>query len=96
MKVYRAELYRGSSTVGFYNPQLDIGNSQVASLRPNPLETYSNSALVGIARSLSSAESAALTPGVTVLQSNNGNFSSKLQNVSGAIGINSDLSITSA
>ena len=96
LKIYRAEFYRGSSTVRFYNPQLDIGNRQVASLRPNPLETYSNSALVGIARSLSSAESAALTPGVTVLQSNNGNFSSKLQNVSGAIGINSDLSITSA
>jgi len=96
MKIYRAEFYRGSSTVRFYNPLLDIGNRQVASLRPNPLECYSNTAIVGIARSLTSSETASLTPGVTVLQSSNGNFSSKLLNISGAIGINSTLSITSA
>lgn len=96
LKIYRAEFYRGTSNVRFYNPDLNIGNRQVASLRVNPIDSYSKSVIVGIARSLSSTETSNLTPGVTILQNGNGNFKSKLQNVAGAIGINSTLTITSA
>ena len=95
MVLYRAEFYNGSASFRFYNPDLDVGNGQVASLRPNPIECLSKSALVGIARSLTSAEVSNLTPGVTILQYYNGNFSAKLKSVIGAIGINSALTITS-
>ena len=95
MTLYRAEFYNGSASVRFYNPDLDTGNGQVASLRPNPIECISKSAIIGIARSLTSAEVSTLTSGTTILQFNNSNFSSKLKSVIGAIGINSALTITS-
>ena len=94
LKIYRADFYRGTSTIRFYNPQLDIGNRQIATLRPNPIDTISRSLLVGIARSLTSAEQSALVPGTTILQNANTKFSSKLRNLSGAIGLGSDLTIT--
>ena len=56
LTAYRAEFFEGSSTARFYNPDLDIGNNQIASLDLNPLETTSKSILVGIAKSLSTAE----------------------------------------
>ena len=62
----------------------------------NPLETTSKSILVGIAKSLSTAETGALTPGVKVLQQNNSGFSGNLRSLVGAIGISSDLTITNA
>ena len=52
------EFFEGASTARFYNPDLDIGNNQIASLDLNPLETTSKSILVGIAKSLSTAETA--------------------------------------
>lgn len=94
-KLYRANFYQGESTVRFYNPDLDIGNSQIVSLRPNPLDCISRSALVGIAKSLTSSEVSNLTSGVTILQSANNNFSAKLKSVVGAIGIGSTLVLTS-
>lgn len=95
LKLYRASFYQGEATVRFYNPDLDIGNNQVVSLRPNPLDCISRSSLVGIARSLTSSEVTNLTPGVTILQSSNNNFSGKLKSVVGAIGIGSTLVFTS-
>jgi hypothetical protein len=95
LKLYRANFYQGETTVRFYNPDLDIGNNQIVSLRPNPLDCISRSSLVGIAKSLTSSEVSNLTPGVTILQSSNNNFSGKLKSVVGAIGIGSTLSITS-
>lgn len=95
LKLYRANFYVGESNVRFYNPDLDIGNGQIVTLRPNPLECYSNSVLIGIAKSLTSSEVTSLTPGVTILQNSNANFSGKLKSVVGAIGIGSTLSLTS-
>jgi hypothetical protein len=96
LTAYRAEFFEGSSTARFYNPDLDIGNNQIASLDLNPLETTSKSILVGIAKSLSTAETGALTPGVKVLQQSNPGFSGNLRSLVGAIGISSDLTITNA
>jgi len=94
LTIYRADFYRGTSTIRFYNPELNIGNNQITTLRTNPIDTISRSALVGIARSLTSAEQNALVPGTTVLQNNNPNFSAKLTNIAGAIGIGSTLTLT--
>jgi len=93
MKLYRAEFYNGSSTVRFYNPVLNTGNKQVAALKQNPISSNSNSVLVGTAKSFTSSEQVNLTPGVTILQINNQNFSGKLSNVLGAVGVGSNLTI---
>lgn len=95
MTLYRAKFVTGSSTVRFYNPKLDIGNNQVVTLRPNPLDCISKSTLIGLGKSLTSAEVSALTPGSPILQSNNLSFSSNLKSVVGSVGIGSTLSITS-
>jgi len=94
LTIYRAEFFEGTSTVRFYNPALDIGNKQIATLQPNPLDVISRSMLIGIGKSLSASEQTNLTPGVTVLQNNNGNFSGKLVSVVGAIGIGSTLAVS--
>lgn len=96
LTAYRSNFFEGSSTARFYNPDLDIGNNQIASLNVNPLETTSKSVLVGIAKSLSTTEIGTLTPGVKILQQGNFGFSGNLRSLVGAIGINSDLSITNA
>ena len=96
LKLYRAQFYNGESNVRFYNPNLDVGNNQIVSLRPNPIECISKSTLVGIAKSLTTTEVSNLTSGVTILQNSNPTFSGKLRSLVGAIGINSSLSITSA
>ena len=94
--LYRAEFVTDPSTVRFYNPKLDIGNNQIVTLRTNPLDTISKSTLIGLGSSLSSSEVASLTPGTPILQTQNSIFSSNLKSVVGAIGINSELTITSA
>jgi hypothetical protein len=96
LKLYRAEFYNGSSNVRFYNPDLDVGNNQVVSLRPNPIECISKSSLVGIAKSLTSSEVSNLQSGVTIIQNGNPNFTGKLKSLVGSVGIGSTLSITSA
>lgn len=96
LKLYRAEFYNGESNVRLYNPDLDVGNNQIVSLRPNPIECISKSTLVGIAKSLTASEVSNLTSGVTILQNSNPTFSGKLKSLVGAIGINSALTITSA
>lgn len=96
LKLYRAEFYNGESNVRFYNPDLDIGNNQIVTLRPNPIECISKSTLVGIAKSLTTSEVSNLTPGVTILQNGNTTFSGKLKSLVGAVGVGSTLSITSA
>lgn len=95
LTVYRADFFEGTSTVRFYNPDLDIGNKQIATLRPNPLNVISRSMIIGIGKSLSASEQTNLNPGVIILQNNNGNFSGKLTSVVGAIGIGSTLAVSS-
>jgi hypothetical protein len=95
LTIYRADFYKGSSTVRFYNPDLDVGNKQIVTLKPNPLDCISRSLIVGLGKSLTSSEVTNLTSGVTILQNNNGNFRGNLKSVVGAIGIGSTLTISS-
>jgi hypothetical protein len=92
-KLYRGSFVRGDSTVRFYNPKLDVGNQQIATLKQNPLDCISNSVIVGTSKSFTSSEQTALTPGVTILQQNNDKFTGKIKNVLGSIGISSSLTI---
>ncbi len=94
--LYRADFTSEEGRVNFYNPDLDIGNRQIVSLAPNPLDLLSYTAVVGLGKSLSSAEQAGLTEGTTIYQQNNPNFKANLNKVLGAIGIGSALSITNA
>ena len=95
LTIYRADFYTGSSTVRFYNPKLDVGNRQIVTLKPNPLDCISKSILVGLGKSLTSTEVSNLTPGVKILQNSNSTFSSNLRSVVGAVGIGSTLTLTS-
>lgn len=92
-KLYRGSFVKGNSTVRFYNPKLDVGNQQVATLKQNPLDCISNSVIVGTSKSFTSSEQTALTPGVTILQQNNDKFSGKLKNVLGSIGVGKTLTL---
>ena len=94
--LYRAEFNASSGRVNFYNPDLDIGNRQIVSLAPNPIDMLSYNAVVGLAKSLSATEQTGLAGGVTIYQQNNPNFRANLNSVLGAIGIGSDLTITNA
>lgn len=92
--LYRAEFNRTGGTVRFYNPDLGIGNRQIASLRPNPIESYSRSAVIGLGKSLSVSESLLFTNGSTITQENNTTYSANLVSVLGSVGVGSTLSIT--
>ena len=95
-ELYRANFTQSEGRVNFYNPDLDIGNKQIASLAPNPIDMLSKSAVIGLGKSLTSAEQAGLTEGTTIFQQANPNFSANLTKVLGAIGVGSDLTITNA
>ena len=92
--LYRAEFTANSGTVNFYNPDLDIGNRQIVSLVPNPIDMISYNAVVGLAKSLTSAEQTGLAEGTTIYQQSNPNFKANLNKLLGAIGIGSNLTIT--
>ena len=94
--LYRADFTSEEGRVNFYNPDLDIGNRQIVSLAPNPLDILSYTAVVGLGKSLTSAEQTGLSQGTTIYQQNNPNFKANLNKVLGAIGINSTLTITNA
>jgi hypothetical protein len=96
LTLYRAKFVTGSSTVRFYNPKLDIGNNQIVTLRPNPLDCISKSTLIGLGKSLTSTEVTGLTPGSPILQNNNQTFRSNLKSIVGSVGIGSTLVVTSA
>ena len=44
-ELYR-QIYCNSGRVNFYNPDLDIGNRQIVSLAPNPIDMISYNALL--------------------------------------------------
>jgi hypothetical protein len=90
--LYRAE-FDTSGSVRFYNPELNIGNNQIVSLTPNPISAYSQSAIVGLGKSLTSTDISNLTVGAGITQLNNPYFSGKLVATLGTIGIGSALSI---
>ncbi|MBV23250.1 MAG: hypothetical protein CMA53_04040, partial [Euryarchaeota archaeon] len=92
--LYRANFSSTSGRVNFYNPDLDIGNRQIVSLAPNPIDMVSYNAVVGLAKSLTTAEQTGLTEGTTIYQQANPNFKANLNKLLGAIGIGSNLTIT--
>jgi hypothetical protein len=91
--LYRAD-FDTSGSVRFYNPELNIGNHQIVSLSPNPISAYSQSAIIGLGKNLTSTDISNLTVGAGITQLNNPYFSGKLVSTLGTIGIGSALSIT--
>ena len=94
--LYRADFVTSPASIRFYNPELAVGNNQIVSLRPNPINTNSNSALVAIGTSLSTVQQSSLVVGNTISQTSNTNFTGKLKSLVGAVGINSELTLTNA
>ena len=92
--LYRADFVTSPASFRFYNPDLSIGNNQVVTLRKNPLNAYSSSALIGLGKSLSSSEQTSLVVGNTISQTSNTNFISNLVSKVGAVGIGSTLTLT--
>jgi hypothetical protein len=92
--LYRADFVTSPASFRFYNPDLSIGNNQVVTLRKNPLNAYSNSALIGLGKSLSASEQTSLGVGNTISQTTNTNFISNLVSKVGAVGIGSTLTLT--
>jgi hypothetical protein len=92
--LYRADFVTSPASFRFYNPDLSIGNDQIVSLRKNPLNAYSNSALIGLGKSLSASEQTSLVVGNTISQTSNTNFTSNLKSLVGAVGIGSTLTLT--
>ena len=92
--LYRADFVTSPASFRFYNPDLSIGNNQVATLRKNPLNAYSNSALIGLGNSLSVADQNLLSIGNTISQTSNTNFISNLVSKVGAVGIGSTLTLS--
>lgn len=93
--LYRAD-FDTSGTVRFYNPELNIGNDQIASLSPNPISAYSQSAIIGLGKSLTSSDISNLTVGAGITQLNNPYFSGKLVSTLGTIGVGSALTVNDA
>ena len=92
--LYRADFVTSPASFRFYNPDLGIGNNQIVTLRTNPLNAYSNSALVGLGKSLTPGEQTSLVVGNTISQTTNTNFTSNLKSLVGAVGIGSTLTLT--
>jgi len=81
MTLYKAEF--NTSTVGdvnFYNPELNIGNKQIANLLINPLEMNSRTVRIGLAKTVTDT---GLTLGNTIIQ-NNSNASGKYVGAAGS------------
>jgi hypothetical protein len=94
--LYRAEFTSKSGTATFYNPILGVGNRQIASLRPNPITTYSRSLLVKLNTVISSSEVSLLKSSYNLSQTSNSKFSSKVKSVVGTISTNSNLTIVNS
>ena len=94
--LYRAEFVTNEAIIKLYNPNLGIGNRQIASLRSNPVNAYSQKILVGLAQSISQFDITNLKPGTTLYQTNYPEFSGNLLSIVGSVGIGSTLSITNS
>ena len=92
--LYRADFVTSPASFRFYNPDLDVGNNQIVTLRRNPVNAYSNSALIGLGKSLSVSEQTLLVVGNTISQTNNTKFTSNLKSLVGAVGIGSTLTLS--
>jgi len=92
--LYRADFVTEPASFRLYNPDLGIGNNQIVTLRKNPINSYSNSALIGLGNSLSAVQQTSLVVGNTISQQSNTNFTSNLKSLVGSVGIGSTLTLT--
>jgi hypothetical protein len=85
-KLYRAN-FNSSGNINFYNPSLEIGNSQVANLLQDSLKTFSNKIRIGIGTTV---QDSGLTLGNTVIQDNStgrGNYIGAAGSATGTLGL---------
>ena len=94
--LYRAD-FSNSGSVEFYNPNLTLGNNQVATLMPNSLALTSRRVRIGLGASV---QDSGLTLGNTVLQTSSGAYGNYVGNAGIATGdlniINSGIGYTPA
>jgi len=88
--IYGAKFSREPGTFTVYNPSLNLGNNQIAKLKPEPIKTISNQVIIGLANTISTP----LGIGTIITQNNNTNATGRLVNTLGAIGIGSTLALT--
>ena len=91
--LYRADFTSTSGTVTFNNPELGVGNRQIASLRPNPITSYSRELLVKLNDNLSESNINLLKSGYKLYQDGNTSFSSNVKSIVGSITLSSSLEI---
>lgn len=79
--LYRAEFSTNSGVARFENPILGIGNRQIATLRPNPVTSYSKSLEIVLNQGLVTLP----TVGSIITQTGNSNFTSILTSATGSV-----------
>lgn len=86
-KIYRAN-FVGNGNINFYNPELSLGNDQIATLVRDSLEVSSKKIKVGIGTTISASNLPTL--GNTIIQSNSnatGNYVGSAGSAFGTLGI---------
>lgn len=86
-KIYRAN-FVGNGNINFYNPELSLGNSQIATLVRDSLEVSSKKIKVGIGTTISTSNLPSL--GNTIIQNNSnatGNYVGSAGSAFGTLGI---------
>ena len=91
--LYRADFTSTSGAATFYNPILGVGNRQIASLRPNPITSYSRSLLVNLSKNLSGSDINLIQSNYTLTQTSNSTFTSKVKSIVGTMTPTANLSI---
>jgi hypothetical protein len=91
--LYKANFTIQPGSIQLHNPDLDIGNDQIASLPSNPISAKSKTNLINLSNGLNNTQQGYLSPGITITQNNNSNFTGSFVKKLGAIGISSTLSI---
>ena len=95
--MYRAQFTTGTSAnASFYNPDMGLTNGGVTKLGPNPVQTISRKATVGLGSTLSSAMEAVVIDGVNVSQVNNTTATGVIIDTLGSIGIGASVDIINA
>jgi hypothetical protein len=87
--LYTAKFNTEGGVFVLYNPNLNVGNNQIVTLRPNPIKTISREAIIKLGNNITTP----ISPGVTITQLNNTITTGKLVSTTGAIGIGSTLAI---
>ena len=95
--LYRAQFTTGTrANASFYNPDMGLTNGGITKLGPNPVQTISRKATVGLGSTLSSAMEAVVINGVNVSQVNNTTATGVIIDTLGSIGIGASVDIINA